>query len=128
MNRWIREMLFDYENSRWHWATQVYEVHGLLADMSEHTPQNVAWRAYIDSCIYDGCYKVMNTVRIWGFNMSNEKNLTFKSGGLKVIGYVLGNLWEQVGCWSSLVALNIRAANNDTGDINEQMIMGTCLS
>ena len=97
VNRWIREMMYDYENSRWHWAMQVYAVHGVLADMSERTPQNVAWRAYVDSCIYDGCYKVMNTVRIWGFNMSNQKELTFKSGGLKVIMYALGNLWEQVG-------------------------------
>jgi hypothetical protein len=66
VNRWIREMMYDYENSRWYWALQVYALHGVLADMSEHMPQNVAWKAYVDSCIYDGCYKVMNTVRILG--------------------------------------------------------------
>ena len=90
--------------------------------MTEHTPQYVAWRGYVDSCIYDGNYKVMNTVRIWGFNMSNEPSLTFESNGLKVIGYVLGHLWEQAGCWQSLVALNIRAANNDAGELGPKMI------
>ena len=42
--RWIREMLFDYEGSRLNWALQVYVVHGLVADMMEHTPQYVAWK------------------------------------------------------------------------------------
>ena len=52
--------------------------------------------------------------------------MTFESNELKVMMFVLGNLWEESGCWKSIVGLSIRAAKNSTGDIEKKMIRREC--
>ena len=44
VSRWKREMVFDYNGSRFAWAEQVYSVTGMLADMTEGGPLLVAWK------------------------------------------------------------------------------------
>ena len=64
------------------WVDQAYSVNGMLADMTEGEPQYTSWRAYVESCLYDGNYKAMDVVRMWGFNLGDDETLTFERNEL----------------------------------------------